>query len=190
MEGAARALPSVCSGQQGKVDEVPEQRLVAGIRTANISRRSGRCALLSSALLPLVGHSDSRPCCTLGTCGTAKRAPSDRRVLREYHPLTIVLCDRSYPAGSEAYAVRGRVHWLYAAVHGSARALRTSHRLALDHQTAESMHRITRLNHSPHPAPALCSTQCAGARQRRSVRHSRVRERLAERHGLRQLKKL
>ena len=49
---------------------------------------------------------------------------------------------------------------------------------------------ITRLNHSPHSAPALCSTQCAGARQRRSVRHSRVRERLAERHGLRPLKKL
>ena len=80
------------------------------------------------------------------------------------------------------------VRWLYVAVHGSARALRTSHRLALDHQTAESMHRITRLNHSPHPAPALCSTQCAGARPRRSVRLSRVRERLAERHGLRPLK--
>ena len=29
------------------------------------------------------------------------------------------------------------VRLLYAAVHGSARALRTSHRLALDHQTAD-----------------------------------------------------
>ena len=60
--------------------------------------------------------------------------------------------------------------WLYAAVHGSEGALRTSHRLALDHQTAESMHRIIRLNHSPHPVPALCSTQYAGARPRRSAR--------------------
>ena len=51
----------------------------------------------------------------------------------------------------------------------AAASLPTSHRLAQDHQTAESMHRITRLNHSPHPAPALCSAQRAGARPRRSV---------------------
>ena len=56
----------------------------------------------------------------------------------------------------------------------AAASLPTSHRLAQDHQTAESMHRITRLNHSPHPVPALCSTQCAGARPRRSARLSRV----------------
>ena len=55
--------------------------------------------------------------------------------------------------------------------------------------TPSSRPRVSRNNTTPHPAPALCSTR-AGARQRRSVRHSRVRERLAERHGLRQLKKL
>ena len=45
MEGAARALPTVCSGQQGEVDEVPEQRLVAGIRTANICASAQEGAL-------------------------------------------------------------------------------------------------------------------------------------------------
>ena len=192
MERAARALPSVCSGQQGKVDEVPEQRLVAGIRTANI------CAPLRKVRSPIL--------CTAPACWP--RIASDSRssyvMPRRQSPATAgpppptppsrprVSGKNTTPPPTTAGGAlpSPKPQWLYAAVHGSEGALRTSHRLALDHQTAESMHRITRLNHSPHPAPALCSTQCAGARQRRSVRHSRVRERLAERHGLRQLKKL
>ena len=189
--GAARVPLSVCSGQQGQVDEVPEQRLVAGIRTANI------CAPLRKVRSPIL--------CTAPACWP--RIASDSRssyvMPRRQSPLrpgrrlprlpAALECRRKIPRRRQrppAVRLSPKPHWLYAAVHGSEGALRTSHRLALDHQTAESMHRITRLNHSPHPAPALCSTQCAGARQRRSVRHSRVRERLAERHGLRQLKKL
>ena len=189
--GAARAPLSVCSGQQGEVDEVPEQRLVAGIRTANI------CAPLRKVRSPIL--------CTAPACWP--RIASDSRssyvMPRRQSPATAgpppptppsrprVSGKNTTPPPTTAGGAlpSPKPQWLYAAVHGSEGALRTSHRLALDHQTAESMHRITRLNHSPHPAPALCSTQCAGARQRRSVRHSRVRERLAERHGLRQLKK-
>ena len=52
------------------------------------------------------------------------------------------------------------------------RVLRTSRRLTLGHQTAEPIHWCTRLHPSPHPAPA--QHPCAGARPRRSARHSRV----------------
>ena len=98
-------------GSRASATRCPSSAWSQGLTRRESARRFGRCALPSFALfrsLSMRLASDSRPCCTLGTCGTSKRAPSDRRVLREYHPLTIVSCDRSCPAGSQAHAGRGR----------------------------------------------------------------------------------
>ena len=132
---AARALLSVCSGQQGHFNEVPEQRLVAGISRQTSARpQEGALSYSLHSRLLATYRFDSRS--------------------------SYVMPRRQSPATA-----------------------------GLPPPTPSSRPRVSRNNTTPHPAPALCSTR-AGARQRRSVRHSRVRERLAERHGLRQLKKL
>ena len=85
VEGTARAPPSVCSGQQGEVDEGPEQRLVAGFRTANI------CAPLWKVRSPLLCTAPAPcPCVSLPTAGRA--APSARAARRSVRPPTAVSC--------------------------------------------------------------------------------------------------
>ena len=85
VEEAARAPPPVGSGRQGDADQVPEQRLVAGTRSASI------CAPLWKVRSPLLCTAPARwPRVSLLTAGRA--APSARAARRSVGPPTAVSC--------------------------------------------------------------------------------------------------
>ena len=159
-------------GSRASATRGPSSDWSQGLTRRASARRFGRCALPSFALfrsLSMRLASDSRPWhCSALHCSahSALLCIALSTLLCTAFSLLYtapLLCRFSSPCKPRACAGFTRLCTAAAA------SLPTSHRLAQDHQTAESMHRITRLNHSPHPAPALCSAQRAGARPRRSV---------------------